>query len=153
VRRPIASPSSPSAPFHRPRSGNAYADNMFARVPASSANLGPGFDAIAVALELYLEVTVEPSDGFTISTDGFGGGLFDNEHHLGAVVAAHVLGHRDFSVHVASGIPLFRGLGSSPAVALAAAAAAGALDPLAVATQFDGHAENAAASMLGGLVV
>ena len=126
---------------------------MFARVPASSANLGPGFDAIAVALELYVEVTVEPSDGFTITSDGFGEGLFDNEHHLGAVVAAHVLGHTDFSIHVASAIPLSRGLGSSAALALAAAAAAGALDPLAVATQFDGHAENAAASMLGGLVV
>ncbi len=126
---------------------------MFARVPASSANLGPGFDAIAVALELYVEVTVAPADAFAITSEGFGEGLFDNEHHLGAVVAAHVLGHSDFSIHVASEIPLSRGLGSSAALALAAAAAAGAPDPLAVATQFDGHAENAAASMFGGLVV
>jgi homoserine kinase len=53
---------------------------------------------------------------------------------------------------VRSTIPPARGLGSSAALALAAAAAAGAADPLAVAAAFDGHAENAAASLLGGLV-
>jgi len=126
---------------------------MFARVPASSANLGPGFDAIAVALELYVEVTITPGDRFAITSEGCGAGLFDHDDHLGAVVAAQVLGHRDFAIHIASDIPLSRGLGSSAALALAAAAAAGASDPLAVATRFDGHAENAAASMFGGLVV
>jgi homoserine kinase len=56
-------------------------------------------------------------------------------------------------VHVNSEIPLSRGLGSSASLALAAAAAAGADDPLAVASALDGHAENAAASMFGGLVI
>jgi homoserine kinase len=68
-------------------------------------------------------------------------------------VASSVLGHSNFKIHVKSEIPLSRGLGSSAALALAAAAAASAADPLAVAARIDGHAENAAASFLGGLVV
>jgi homoserine kinase len=126
---------------------------MLARVPASSANLGPGFDCLAVALALYLEVTVEPADTFTITSEGCGAGVFDNERNLGARVVADVLGHSNFSMHVKSEIPLSRGLGSSAALAVAAAVAAGAADPLAVSTSVDGHAENAAASLLGGLVV
>lgn len=126
---------------------------MLARVPASSANLGPGFDALAVALNLYVEVALEPADSFSITSEGFGAGRFDDERHLGAIVASRVLGHSNFSMHVNSAIPLSRGLGSSAALALAAAAAAGASDPLALATDVDGHAENAAASLLGGLVV
>ena len=126
---------------------------MIARVPASSANLGPGFDVLAVALNLYVEVSLEPADSFEITSEGFGAGKFDDERHLGAVVASEVLGHKNFKMHVNSSIPLSRGLGSSAALALAAAAAAGSSDPLLVATQVDGHAENAAASLLGGLVV
>jgi homoserine kinase len=126
---------------------------MFARVPASSANLGPGFDTLAVALSLYLEVTLEPADALEIVSDGYGAGLFDDERHLGVQVAKSVLGHTNFSMHVTSSIPLSRGLGSSAALAAAAAAAAEALDPLDVAAHVDGHAENAAASVLGGLVV
>jgi len=126
---------------------------MLARVPASSANLGPGFDCLAVALSLYLEVTIEAADAFSISSEGFGAGQFDDEHNLGARVAADLLGHARFSMHVKSEIPLTRGLGSSAALAVAAAAAAGAPDPLAVGARHDGHAENAAASLFGGLVV
>ncbi len=51
-----------------------------------------------------------------------------------------------------SQVPIARGLGSSAALAVAAAAAAGAKDPLAVAARTDGHADNAAASAIGGLV-
>jgi homoserine kinase len=126
---------------------------VFARVPASSANLGPGFDCLAVALALYLEVTLDPSEVFAISSEGCGAGLFDDEHSLGARVAAEVLGHTNFSMHVKSDIPLSRGLGSSAALAVAAAVAAGAEDPLTISARTDGHAENAAASLLGGLVV
>ena len=126
---------------------------MLARVPASSANLGPGFDALAVALTLYLEVTLEVADAFAITSEGFGAGQFDDERNLGARVAADVLGHSNFVMHVKSEIPLSRGLGSSAALAVAAAVAAGATDPLAIGTRIDGHAENAAASLLGGLVV
>jgi homoserine kinase len=126
---------------------------MFARVPASSANLGPGFDALAVALNLYVEVSVDPADEFEISSEGFGAGLFDDKNHMAAKIAAETLGHWNFKIHVRSGIPLSRGLGSSAALAAAAAAAAGHESPLHVATEIDGHAENAAASVLGGLVV
>ena len=126
---------------------------MFARVPASSANLGPGFDTLAVALQLYIEVTIEPSDSFAITSQGCGAGEFDDERHLGARVASKILGHSNFAMHVASQIPVSRGLGSSASLALAAAAAASSTDPLVVATEVDGHAENAAASLLGGLVV
>lgn len=126
---------------------------MFARVPASSANLGPGFDALAVALNLYVEVTVSPADSFTISSEGFGAGRYDDERHMAAVITRQVLGHDRFAIHINSNIPLSRGLGSSAALAIAAACAAGSTDPLAVGTEVDGHAENAAASLMGGLVV
>jgi homoserine kinase len=126
---------------------------MFARVPASSANLGPGFDTLAVALTLYVDVTLELADEFSITSDGCGSGRFDDERHLGVQVAKSVLGHTNFSMRVESSIPLSRGLGSSAALAVAAAAAAGAESPLIVGTRIDGHAENAAASVMGGLVV
>lgn len=126
---------------------------MRVRVPASSANLGPGFDALGVALSLYLEVTVTPAETFSITTSGFGAGAFDTPDHLGAVVARRVLGHDRFAMHVHSDIPLSRGLGSSASLALAAAAAAGSDDPLHEAIVVDGHAENAAASLRGGLVI
>ncbi len=126
---------------------------MLVRVPASSANLGPGFDALAVALELYIEVSLELSDSFSISSEGYGAGLFDDENHMAAKIATQVLGHSNYKMHVKSGIPLSRGLGSSASLALAAAAAAGSNDVLGIATKIDGHAENAAASLLGGLVV
>ena len=126
---------------------------MRARVPASSANLGPGFDTLAVALTRYIDVTVEPAESFSITSTGYGAGLFDDERHLGARVAARVLGHDRFAISVDSDIPLSRGLGSSASLALAAAAAAGSAQSLEIATEVDGHAENAAASLLGGLVV
>jgi homoserine kinase len=126
---------------------------MFSRAPATSANLGPGFDALAVALSLYVDVTLDLADEFSITSEGCGAGLFDDENHLAARVATSVLGHSKFSLRVNSSIPLSRGLGSSASLAVAAAAAAGALDPLAVAADLDGHAENAAASVHGGLVV
>lgn len=115
--------------------------------------MGPGFDTLAVALSLYVEVGIELADAFSISTSGEGAGRFDNETHLAAQVASEFLGHDRFSLHVHSDIPLSRGLGSSAALAVAAAAAAGHPSPLAVGTRVDGHAENAAASVHGGLVV
>lgn len=126
---------------------------MFSRAPATSANLGPGFDTLAVALSLYVEVSLELADEFGISSDGCGAGLYDDENHLAARVARSVLGHSNFALHVSSSVPVSRGLGSSAALAVAAAAAAGSADPLSVAATLDGHAENAAASVLGGLIV
>lgn len=125
---------------------------MRARAPGSSANLGPGFDTLAVAVSLYVEVDIEPADRLTIHSEGEGSELPADESHLAAQVARQVLGHDNVSITVRSEIPVGRGLGSSAALAAAAAAAAGADDPLAVAAEVDGHPENAAASVLGGLV-
>ncbi len=125
---------------------------MRARAPASSANLGPGFDTLAVALDCYVSVDVEPAPALRVHSEGEGSGLFDDASHLAARVAAEVLGHDRFAVTVRSQIPVARGLGSSAALAAAAAAAAGAGDPFAVAAAYDGHPENAAASAFGGLV-
>ncbi len=125
---------------------------MIARVPASSANLGPGFDTLAIALSLYLEVEAEESDTFQVSAFGEGSGLEITEQHLGAQVAKQILGHTNVHLKIRSQIPLGRGLGSSAAFVSACSAALGAEDPFLVAASFDGHPENAAASVFGGFV-
>jgi homoserine kinase len=125
---------------------------MRARAPASSANLGPGFDALAVALDCYVQVEVEPAPSLRVHSEGEGAGLSDDASHLAVRVARSVLGHDRIAVTVRSQIPVSRGLGSSAALAAAAAAACGADDPFSVAAAWDGHPENAAASVFGGLV-
>src|ERR1700722_15876986 len=119
---------------------------MLARAPASSANLGPGFDTLAVALDCYVSVDIEDSPSLHVHSEGEGAGLFDDASHLAARVATEALGHERFAVTGRSQIPPARGPGSS------APAAAGAADPFAVAAAYDGHPENAAASAFGGLV-
>ncbi len=126
---------------------------MLARAPASSANLGPGFDTLALALDLYVEVEVQPAKRLSVRSQGEGAGLSDDASHLAARVAMDVAGHDRLAITVRSEVPIARGLGSSAALAVAAAAAAGATDPLAVGSLVDGHPENAAASSVGGLVV
>ena len=125
---------------------------MRARAPASSANLGPGFDTLALALGLYVEVSVEPADRLSVTASGEGADLPCDRSHLAARVAAAVAGTDRLAIHVHSEIPVGRGLGSSAALAVAAAAAAGAGNPFAVGAVSDRHPENAAASAFGGLV-
>lgn len=125
---------------------------MRAKAPASSANLGPGFDTLALALSLYVEVEVGDAAELTVTSEGEGADLPCDETHLAARVATQVAGRSNLAIHVRSEIPVGRGLGSSAALAAAAAAAAGAPDPLAVAAEVDGHPENAAASVAGGLI-
>ena len=134
---------------------------MRARVPASSANLGPGFDTLAVALDTYVEVSVELAERLEVVTSGFGSDMPADRTHLAARTAIAVVGHDRLRIEVHSDIPVGRGLGSSAALAVAAAAAAGASDADADAdadaafargVEVDGHPENAAASAFGGLV-
>jgi homoserine kinase len=123
-----------------------------ARAPASAANLGPGFDTLAIALDRYVEVEVEPASRLVVRSEGEGAGIDDDPLHLAARVAIDVAGTDRLAITVRSQIPVGRGLGSSAALAVAAAAAAGASDPLAVGAAIDGHPDNAAASTVGGLV-
>ena len=123
-----------------------------ARAPASTANLGPGFDTLAIALSLYIHVDVAPADELTLRLEGEGSDVPADGNHLAAKVARQVVGHDRLAITVRSEIPVGRGLGSSASLAVATAAACGADDPLAVAAGLDGHPENAGASVLGGLV-
>ncbi len=123
-----------------------------ARCPASSANLGPGFDTLAVALALHVEVEVRPARRLSVHAEGEGSELPTDLTHLAVRVAMDVAATDRLEVRVRSAIPVARGLGSSAALAVAAAAAAGSPDPLRVAARVEGHAENAAASYLGGFV-
>lgn len=140
------------------------------RVPGSSANLGPGFDSLGLALALYddIEVTIA-SDGVEVEVEGEGAAEVScDETHL--VVRAmrrawDAVGDAPPGIRMRcrNAIPHSRGLGSSAAAAVAGAVAAVVLsgrEPeleietlLQVTAGMEGHADNAAASLLGGFVV
>lgn len=137
------------------------------RVPASTANLGPGFDALGLALALYdeVEVVLAPS-GLRVEVQGEGAGQVPtDEGHLVARAlraACARLGYRPegLVLRCHNSIPHSRGLGSSAAAAVAGVLAGYALagmEPdeaaLDLAASFDGHADNVGASLLGGLVI
>jgi len=137
------------------------------RVPASSANLGPGFDALALALALYNDVTLEESDRVVVAIEGAGAGRLDTGP--GNVVAraarmAFEAAGRPFpgaAIHCANRIPLSRGLGSSAAAWVSGLVGANALlgapldrdALLGLAARAEGHPDNVAAAILGGLAV
>jgi homoserine kinase len=137
------------------------------RVPASSANLGPGFDVLAVALDLALVVHARPYDGHRVVAVGEGAGeVPDGDGNLiwrSVRAFCDVYGAEvpDVTLHCENHIPLARGLGSSSAAAVAGLVLARTLtgmsvadqDIIDIATQLEGHADNAAAAVLGGLVV
>ena len=130
---------------------------MIVRVPASSANLGPGFDTLGMALSLHAEAGV-------IDGDVPSGGQRIDQFHPAGVAFRRAGGHGD--LWVCSPIPVGRGLGFSGAVRVAGIVAAHAQrhgsdpdrfahhlpDMLALATDLEGHADNVAASLVGGIV-
>jgi homoserine kinase len=140
------------------------------QVPATSANLGPGFDSLGLALGLHDVVTVEiTAAGLEVQVEGYGEhDLQRGEEHL--VVRAFRAGleragaaQPGLRLHCRNQIPHGRGLGSSAAAVVAGLFAAtgclldpAALDPAALlelATRFEGHPDNAAAALLGGFTV
>lgn len=139
------------------------------RVPATSANLGPGFDCLGLALDLWNQVTISLGEkGFQVDIQGYGSqSLARDERNL--VVRAILNFYQAIQREPPSGlsilcenhIPDSSGLGSSAAAVLAGLLAANTLEGevlldaeiLQLAYQMEGHGDNVAAALLGGLVV
>ncbi len=124
-------------------------------VPASTANLGAGYDVLAAALGLQLTVEVEEAGYFRLLTD-----LHLRRDRQNLIVRAfeRVLPADRYEFRVSSTIPLSGGMGSSAAGVVAGLLAADhfaarGADVLALATELEGHPDNVAASLLGGLVI
>jgi homoserine kinase len=125
------------------------------RVPASSANLGPGFDVLAAALALHLELEVVETGTFAVITE-----LDVARDRDNLVVRAFERLHPadGFEFRITSDIPLSGGLGSSAAAVVAGLMAADHLfeldaDVFALAAELEGHPDNVGAALHGGFVV
>ena len=138
------------------------------RIPATVANLGPGFDALGVAIQMHLEIEIEPRrDSVDVTVEGEGAeSLPEDETNLVIrsmnVFFDHV-GRRPpgYAVRVKNPIPLGAGLGSSAAAVVGGLFAARAItgrsvpqtDMVRLATKIEGHPDNIMPALLGGLVV
>ena len=129
-----------------------------ASAPASSANLGPGFDVLAIGWEIRCRAQVTRSNRWLIKQDGEQWTPRDGEYVMQAAQAA---GAGPYLIELENDVPRSRGLGSSSAVATAVAAAAFRADGrepndrelFAIVTALEGHGDNAAAAVYGGLVM
>lgn len=123
------------------------------RVPATTANLGPGFDAFGLALNLYNNVTVSP--GRSAKPDPFSDEIVDAYFH------ARQRAPQPYRLHVRGTVPPSRGLGSSATIRLGMLAALDYLHRrkldlpwlIQTATTLEGHPDNITAAALGGFVV
>ncbi len=136
-------------------------------VPATSANLGPGFDCLALALGLRNEVEATLSDEPKVDVRGEGAGVLPDGEANVVYRAAQAVAERAgakgaaFAFRCTNRIPLDRGLGSSAAARVAGIAAADQLlgNPLdfpsqvQLSVELEGHPDNAVAAWLGGLTV
>jgi homoserine kinase len=137
------------------------------RTPASSANLGPGFDALGLALGLWNEATIDPSgEPGLVTLCGTEAGLLDGRENL-ALTAMKRLAQETgralppFSLAVRTDVPVARGLGSSAAALVAGLVAANHLlatsltvsDLYSLAWQMEGHGDNVGAALYGGAVL
>jgi homoserine kinase len=137
------------------------------KVPATSANLGPGFDALGLALDLWNESTFEFADDFSVYIEGEGKGRLSQGKSNMILRAARRLAERvgkkllHCSVRCANDIPTGSGLGSSAAATLTGLLAANVLtqsklsenEMLSFASEIEGHPDNVAPAWMGGLVV
>ncbi len=129
------------------------------RVPASSANLGPGYDVLAAAVSLFLELEVEETGEFSLEAGGLDVSTGRDNLVVRAFEALHPADGIAFRLN--SEIPLARGLGSSAAAIVAGLFAADHLFELALskeemlikATEIEGHPDNVAAAIYGGFVI
>lgn len=136
-------------------------------VPASSANLGPGYDSFALGLGLYNEIDAELAEEWTVDVRGEGAGRLatgaDNEIARAAARLFAEVGRPHLAARIAcrNDIPVGRGLGSSAAAIVGglvladrlADAALGKERLLELATELEGHADNVAAALYGGFTV
>jgi homoserine kinase len=137
------------------------------RIPATSANLGPGFDALGLALALHNEVTAAEHDRVTVRVSGEGAGRLPTDGRnviARGVRLAYEAAGRPFpgvALECVNRTPTARGLGSSAAAWVGGLVAGDALlgGPLGrealvtLAAQAEGHPDNVAAALLGGLTV
>lgn len=131
-------------------------------VPATSANIGPGFDSVGVALSKYLTIEIlEPSENWLVEHD-LGEGIPSDERNLLLKTALDVKSDlQPHRIKMTSDIPLARGLGSSSSVIVAGIELANQLgnlqlsaaDKLEIATKIEGHPDNVAPAIYGNLVV
>jgi homoserine kinase len=137
------------------------------KVPASTANMGPGFDAIGMAFQLYTVIRMELASETKIQVLGDHlSALATDKSNLLYQVAAHLyqtldLAVPELSIEVSSEIPLTRGLGSSAAAVVGALVAANVLagkpytsdELFSMAARWEGHPDNVGASFFGGIIV
>jgi homoserine kinase len=126
------------------------------RVPASSANLGPGYDVLAAALDISLELEVSETGSFGVESDLPGVALDRSNLCVRAFERLHPADGVSFSIR--SQIPLAAGLGSSAAAIVAGLCAADHMYELdaplfELAVELEGHPDNVAAALYGGFVV
>lgn len=137
------------------------------RVPATSANLGPGFDCLGLALSLYNRITFQQrSNGLSISVSGEGEGVIPvDETNLVYRAARRIFSGRarptGLEIQIENNIPVGSGLGSSAAAVLGGMLAANAMldrpldqpSLLALASEMEGHPDNVAPALYGGLTI
>ena len=129
------------------------------RVPASSANLGPGYDVMAAALDMFLALEVEETGEFSFDPAGLDVPTGRDNLIVRAFESLHSADGIAFRIK--QSIPLGRGLGSSAAAIVAGLVAADHLYELALSeeellgrgTELEGHPDNVAAAILGGFVI
>jgi homoserine kinase len=126
------------------------------RVPASSANLGPGYDCLAAALSLHLELEVAEAREFVVESNIDGIPLDRSNLAVQAFEKLHPA--NGLSFRITSEIPLAAGLGSSAAAIVAGLVAADHMYELAEpvyphAVEIEGHPDNVAAALYGGFVI